>query len=476
MQVRVQWFQIALVASMAACASGDSSTAPVTVSTVAITSPTTAPTLQTVGRTVQLTAAARSSASEVLPGIAFGWTTSNAAVATVSGTGLVTAVANGTAQIRASALPSGVQSAALTITVEQFAAGLRVSPTTISFGALGSTRQLVASLVDSSEAALPGMPATTWSRVGPGSITSVSAAGLVTALAVGTGDSAVATVGARTVKVPVTVSQVVANIVVTNSGRDTLATTGRTTTYAAAARDSNTNVVPGQTVAWSSTDAAVASVNTTTGIATAVGDGATTIRATIGSVVGQRQLTVRRFASTFSLSPSSISITTQSGTAGATGTARDSLDTNLPITWLLRSGAVASLTPSSGASTTVTAAGNGSTFLVMAAGTRTDSASVTVSGQSTAPLTAGITVGDNFFRSVRNTSQNAAVDTVAVGGTVTWTFSAANLHNVQSIFSPSFTSSALMTTGTYVVSFPNAGTYQYDCQVHSSMTGRIVVR
>ena len=89
-------------------------------------------------------------------------------------------------------------------------------------------------------------------------------------------------------------------------------------------------------------------------------------------------------------------------------------------------------------------------------------------------------VGDIFFTSALNGSSNPAVDTVAVNGTVTWTWAAgADLpHSVQSLGSPSFTSSGILsgTGNTYQFTFTAPGTYQYDCAVHGQlMTGRIVV-
>jgi len=96
----------------------------------------------------------------------------------------------------------------------------------------------------------------------------------------------------------------------------------------------------------------------------------------------------------------------------------------------------------------------------------------------TAPSTAGVDVGDIFFRSARNGTQNLAVDTIAVGGRVTWTWVGAAEHNVQSEGSPSFTSSPLKTGvgQSYQFPFNIAGTYNYDCIVHgSSMRGQIVV-
>jgi plastocyanin len=94
--------------------------------------------------------------------------------------------------------------------------------------------------------------------------------------------------------------------------------------------------------------------------------------------------------------------------------------------------------------------------------------------------TAGtVTVGNNFFRSNHNGTCNTAVDTVAAGATVTWTWTGATSHSVRSQGTPSFQSSEVLTgTGqTYSVTFDTPGSYDYDCSVHASqMTGRIVVQ
>jgi plastocyanin len=97
------------------------------------------------------------------------------------------------------------------------------------------------------------------------------------------------------------------------------------------------------------------------------------------------------------------------------------------------------------------------------------------------PTTAAVRVGNNSFTSVHNGTVNPAVDTVAVGGTVTWTWTNTGItqHSVQSLGTPSFTSSGILSVNgaTYQFTFPSAGTYQYDCVVHGTqMTGRIVVR
>lgn len=92
-----------------------------------------------------------------------------------------------------------------------------------------------------------------------------------------------------------------------------------------------------------------------------------------------------------------------------------------------------------------------------------------------------VTVGNIFFQSGHNGTQNPALDTVPVGTAVTWTWSGtgATSHSVASQGSPSFTSSQV-TTGsgkTYSVTFTAPGTYTYDCAVHgAAMTGTIVVK
>jgi len=91
--------------------------------------------------------------------------------------------------------------------------------------------------------------------------------------------------------------------------------------------------------------------------------------------------------------------------------------------------------------------------------------------------TAAVSIGDIFFKSAANGSQNPAVDTIAVGGKVTWTWGGADSHSAQSTGSPTFTSSSIMASGTYSFTFSTPGTYHYDCAVHGTlMTGIIVVR
>jgi len=79
--------------------------------------------------------------------------------------------------------------------------------------------------------------------------------------------------------------------------------------------------------------------------------------------------------------------------------------------------------------------------------------------------TTSVTVEDNQF--------NPKPIAVAVGATVTWTWSATNAHNVTFA---SGASSATQTTGAFSRQFPAAGTFTYQCTQHSGMTGSVLVQ
>ena len=88
-------------------------------------------------------------------------------------------------------------------------------------------------------------------------------------------------------------------------------------------------------------------------------------------------------------------------------------------------------------------------------------------------------MGNNFFRSAHNGSRNAAVDTIAAGSAVTWSWNAAGSHSIQSTGTPGIFRNSVVMSGassSYSVTFRNPGTYVYQCMVHgAAMTGRIVV-
>ena len=72
---------------------------------------------------------------------------------------------------------------------------------------------------------------------------------------------------------------------------------------------------------------------------------------------------------------------------------------------------------------------------------------------------------------------NPRVDTVAVGGTVTWTNTGNAPHTSTSTASPALWDSGTLNNGqSFPRQFSTAGSFQYDCTIHPNMTGTIVVR
>jgi Domain of unknown function (DUF1929)/Bacterial Ig-like domain (group 2) len=135
-----------------------------------------------VGATVQLAAELKNGGGEPLTGRTVVWSSSNAAVATVSSGGLVTGVGVGSATITA-ASEGKTGTAQLTVTAGQATvAWVEVAPATAIL-ASGGTVQLTATPRDATGQPLTGRTVT-WSTSAP-LVATVSATGLVTGLAVG---------------------------------------------------------------------------------------------------------------------------------------------------------------------------------------------------------------------------------------------------------------------------------------------------
>ncbi|MBK8246597.1 MAG: Ig-like domain-containing protein [Gemmatimonadetes bacterium] len=133
------------------------------------------------GQTTQATVVLRDAAGNTLTGRQVTWASSNAAVATVNGAGLVTAVAAGQAQITAT---SEGKSAAVTLTVippPVASVALSLPASSIS---VGTTTQASVVLKDAAGNILTGRTVTFTTNAA--SVASVDGSGLVTAGAVGT--------------------------------------------------------------------------------------------------------------------------------------------------------------------------------------------------------------------------------------------------------------------------------------------------
>jgi uncharacterized protein YjdB len=344
-------------------------------------------TFSRIGQTQDFTVAATDSNANPIANPGVTWVSRDDNVATVSAAGTATSTADGSTYIVATATSDATKRDSAQVTVNAVANAVTITPSSVEFGALGSTRQLTAAVLDSGGTTIPGR-GVNWSVAGPGTTVNLTTTGAntanLTSVAVGDQDTAVATAAGPAGNIegrsPIQVTQVVFSITVTSpSGAtpDTLRTTGSQRQFSAQAADSNGNAFSAS-FAWASTGMGVATVDQT-GLVTAVADGTAQIQASSGGVTGSRAMVVQRYASVFTLVPAGpITLTSAGATQAFNGTAQDSSGANLLITWLSRNTSVVTVSPSSGTSTTATAVANGTTRVVMSGGTRSDSASVTV--------------------------------------------------------------------------------------------------
>lgn len=159
-------------------------TSVVTISTVPVASVTVTPASAgvAIGGTVQLAAAARDAAGNVLNGRSISWTSTAPAVATVSATGLVGGVAVGNATITAT---SEGQSGTATVSVTLApVASVTVNPSSASV-LVGATVQLSATLKDANGNTLVGR-AITWASGNPAVATVTADGGLAAGMGSGT--------------------------------------------------------------------------------------------------------------------------------------------------------------------------------------------------------------------------------------------------------------------------------------------------
>jgi uncharacterized protein YjdB len=341
------------------------------------------------GANGQVNATLRDANGNVLTGKVIAWSTGNSAVATVSQSGLVSALANGSASITAS---SGGLSASAAVTVATSGGGgsgpavatVSVTPSTSTIGT-GATVQLTATTRDAGGNTLTGR-SIVWSSSNTG-VATVSGSGLVTSVAAG---SAVVTAtsegvsGSATVTVTAAPPTPVASVTITPPSVSI--TVGATAQLTATTKDAQGNTLTGRVVTWSSSNGTVATVSGS-GLVTGVGVGAAVITATSEGVSSGVTVTV---------SPKpvvSVTITPSSGSVcvGAalqlTATPRD-IDGN-PLT-----GRVVVWSTSSGALATVS-----STGLVLGVAIGSVTITATVEGVSSsvtlavcAPIVATVTV------------------------------------------------------------------------------------
>ena len=237
-----------------------------------------------VGQPQQLAAATLSAAGAPLTGRAVVWSASDGTVATVTASGLLTAVAAGTTTITATS-EGRAGSAAITV-LPVPVASVVVSPATAVL-LVGQTLQLAAATRDSVGGVLTGRDVT-WSS-GDVSRATVSGGGLLTALAPGTVTLMASSEG-RSGTTVITVRPVpVASVTI--AAVPPVLPVGQALPLSAVARDSVGNVLAGRTLTWSSSDATRAVISAS-GVLTTLAAGSLTIAATSEGKTGSVAVTV----------------------------------------------------------------------------------------------------------------------------------------------------------------------------------------
>ena len=368
---------------------------------------------------MKLAATVYDNANAVISGAPLSWSTNNSAVATVSATGLITAVMNGTATITAR---SGSASASITVTVMQTAGSIAIEPMTPpALMALEDTVQLTATVLDQN-----GQPVTgavvTWTSSDE-AVATVNNQGLVTAVMNGTA-MITARSGTASTSITVTVMQTAGSIAIEPMTPPALMALEDTVQLTATVLDQNGQPVTGAVVTWTSSDEAVATVNNQ-GLVTAVMNGTAMITARSGTASTSITVTVMQTAGSIAIEPMTPpALMALEDTVQLTATVLDQNGqpvTGAVVTWTSSDEAVATVNNQG----LVTAVMNGTAMITARSGTASTSITVTVmqtAGTITIePMTATLmALGETVQLAATVLDQNGQPVTGAV---VTWTSS-----------------------------------------------------
>ena len=364
------------------------------------------------------------------------WKSSNTSVATVSSSGVVTAVGNGTATITATTV-SGAKTATCQVTVCIATTGVSLNKTSATLNNVGQTVQLTATVAPSNAA----NKNITWKSSNT-SVATVSSKGVVTAVGNGTAKiTATTNSGGKTATCQVTVSIATTGVSL-NKTTATLNSVGQTVQLTATVSPTN---AANKNVTWKSSDTSVATVSSS-GLVTAVGNGTATITVTTasGSKTATCKVTVSIAVTGVSLDKTSVTLKTKGETVTLTATVAPSNAANKNVTWKSSDTSVATVSSSG----VVTAVGNGTATITVttASGSKTATCQVTVKTTLDTPVVKSVSNGTNGvkiswntvdgaekyrvfrktattgWKAVGNTASTSFVDTTAVSGnTYTYT-------------------------------------------------------
>jgi uncharacterized protein YjdB len=345
------------------------------------------------------------------------WTTSDATVATVDNTGKVTAVKVGTAKIKAAA---GGKEAECTVTVSAVAvSSVTLSKTSTSL-VVGANETLTATVLPANASE----KTVTWTT-SDATVATVDNTGKVTAVKVGTAKIKAAAGGKEAeCTVTVTAAPVAVTGVTLNKSTTSLAVGANETLTATVLPTEATN----KTVTWTTSDATVATVDST-GKVIAVKVGTAKITATAGGKSAECSVTVT--AATVAVTSVTLKTST-SLTVGAnetlTATVLPANATNKTVTWTTSDETVATVD----ATGKVTALKAGTAKITATAGGKSAECSVTVTAATVAVTSVTLKTSTSLTVGANETLTATVLPTEATNKTVTWTTSDATVATVDS--------------------------------------------
>ena len=250
------------------------------------------------GSSVTLAARPKDGAGNAVDVRTFVWSSSNKVVATVSNSGVVTALATGEARIAASALGKSA-TAVITVTARDVATVI-VSPATVSMR-VGASTPLQAQTLDAEGGTLTGR-VITWGSSNT-AVATVSSSGSVTGVAPGATTITASSEG-RVGQAAVTVTLAPVQTITVAPSVDTLGV-GTERLHSAVLRDAGGAILTGRALSWSSSNVSIASVSSI-GNVIGVAPGTTTISANSEGRTGTATIVVlARLAGVVTLTPNS---------------------------------------------------------------------------------------------------------------------------------------------------------------------------
>lgn len=355
------------------------------------------------------------------------WTTSDAAIAGASASGLLTAYKAGGVQITAA---QGSVSGNINISVT--AATLSsISVTGAGALAAGASEQLGAQGTYSDQSTQSLTNQVSWLTSDP-TVASVSASGFVTAVKAGT-VTITATMNSVSGTASVSITAAVLTGIDVSTPSPSLIAGSNEQLAATGVYSDNSSQSLSSQVTWSSSDSTVASVNAA-GVLTAVKAGSVTVTATLGSIAGTGSVSVTSPAlSSISISPAAFSIASgqnkQLSAMGfyANGTSQDLSN---QVTWSSQN--TASATVNSSGLVSGVAAGSATITATLGSTTGTAAATVTTTQLTSiviSPVTSSIATGQTQQYMASGIFSDGSESDIT--SSVTWNSNATNVATVN---------------------------------------------